>query len=361
MNKLAIYACSGIGYTTATSPVDLVQFETEDTNTLRNTRAMNALLVRMNENRAIVLYDNDITQEERQNFLDELDIYSVAFYFARLYHGKKDMLEISGRAIQSVISAGRFKSEEPDIEKHADIVDTLIDVVQDLIDNEDSIELETAGSFIDYWAKVVMPNDIAFLETEQAKAIGDLQAYGIEKDSDLSKYLTQASEYFLYFICLTRDEAYYVSNACGKKWDKQSEIYDYCKKCFVGIYGDEESMLRIIRTGLYQSFKMSVGRIHDQLLYGDEAIGITAEIATIIVALIGVISSVILAVLSYAEKVTVAKYTQPENVQDGIADVSDFDGMGTGKGKNDEKNDSNLLEDNALLIGAGVLALLFFV
>lgn len=345
-NKLNIYACSGVGDSTASSPLARVQFETEGTNTLRNTRAMNALLVLMNENRAIVMYDGDITPEQRQSFLDELDIYSVAYYFARLYHGQQNMLEVAGRAIQTVISAGRFKSEDPDIAKHADIVDMLIDVTQDLIDNEDSISVDTAGSFLDFWNRVVMPNDVAYLEIEQAKAIGDLQAYGIEKDSDLSKFLTQSSEYFLYYTCLTKAEARSISFACGKKWEKQKEIYEYCKKCFVGIYGDEEAMQRIIRTGLYEYFQMSVPRIHDELLYGDGSIGLATEaIVAIISAVVSIVLAVISAVVSYAEKVTVAKYTQPENVADGIADVDDFPDI-PGAYKKD-KGESNLLEDNS--------------
>lgn len=330
-NRLNIYACSGIGATGATKIEDRLIYDLEGSKTLENTKAMNMLLSHINYQRALYLYGEDA---DKAYILNVMDIYAVCYWFAKKYRDDLNMLDGIGKNIGIAIAHGDFKSDSTELAEHEERVEKLID----RIENESGSEDGADENFMSFWREYVVTGNTEASDEKMQQAwekavsgIGATDKYGINSDSDLSKFLNDAGSYFTYYMCVTRSEARRISKLAAWKWDKQKEVYDYCVNCFVGVYGTEESMVRIIESGIMETYDRSLDKIHDQIVSGEayevENVGLAAAIiAAIISAITAIVLALISGIISYAQAAVKAKYTVPEDTDSAIMSEDDYTG-----------------------------------
>lgn len=324
-NKLRIYACSGVG-DSADQPT---LFTTEGTSAISNTQAMNKLLSLIN----MCAADSQLvttTPEERAQCYQDMGIYSVCFYFARLYAGDGDNQKLTeaGYAINKLLEEGRFKLISTDLSAHGERVDELIDAAQALIDNEDYAIKDS--NFVSWWKENVLPYNKTGLtaeKQEKVKASMPRRAKGSgswKDNEDLNTYLNDGGTYFIYTY-FTDQQLQQLPAVFRIKRKKQLEVYRYCKECFVPIYGTEADMQRIIANSIKFKFKESPEELCQDIVKGKQSIGLATEI---IIAIIGAAVAITLAlvevIINYCAAVAVAKYTQPEDPSAGIAEEGDF-------------------------------------
>lgn len=358
-NGLKIYACSGISNENRNSSQKL-DYQLEGTSTLSNTRAMNIILSIMNEALSKVKYSGS---QIGPDTLNQLDLYSTAFYFARLYREQPNYLQDAGYCIQQLQDAGYFTSESTDMKDHENFVSGYIEAVQNLIKFDKVIKSD--GTFIRWWNEYVMGMNVVGLTKEQQeasrlalkKAVSGTDRYGIDSDSDLSQYLNNGAEYFLYYDLLSEQEAKSLSPTIYRKWKKQREVYEYCVLSFVGIYGTEETMVRIIESGIRSTFDASLEDIKNALVsgkLGNKGVGIATEIVcAIITAIVTIITALIGGLLSYAATVNASKYTAPANPDAGIAEAVDWEGTSAGNGLFKKQAGSTYLAVGLVAIALG--------
>lgn len=325
-DKLKIYACSGIGTEPGTEKVPFVD---EGTSAIANTQAMNACLAQMNLLSA-ELRNIPMSDAERAEKLDELDIYSICFYYARLYKGKTEQLTTACQAIAQFDKSGGFDSKNADATWHEERVNEIIEAI-------DSIISDGAKSVDSELYKWLQENIIA----RDAVGVSGIGATVTKDYGDLNKYLYNGGTYFLYLFTPS-DAKSHMTDIMKKRARKQAELYNYCKKCFCpeygGIYGSEADMQAIIRTGIIEDFGHTpedVMRTRMGLTtYGvGPIIWTAAAIATIIAAALSFILGCITLILQYAASVQVAKYTVPDDIEYGYSQEDDYptDGIITTK------------------------------
>ena len=126
------------------------------------------------------------------------------------------------------------------------MIDKIIDDIDSMLLNEE--EIEPDGNFLTWWRENVVSKNVVGLSED---GVGKTD-YG-----DLNEYLYNAGTYFLY-LYIPEDKIKKLPYHIRKKIRKQSEVYDYCKKCFCpeygGIYGSEEDLQRIIYDGIRKDF-----------------------------------------------------------------------------------------------------------
>ena len=316
-NRLKIYACSGIGETNRAKA-----WISEDTNAATNTQGMNAILAIINSLAVDLRYPENLTEKEIIATYNALDLYSVAFYYARLYRDASETLATVGNCIAKYIADGGFNSKSTRKEWHDQLVDSIIDDIDAMVASGDI--QEQAGDFAEWWKKTVVDGNVVGLQQD-----GKIGATIKEDYGDLNKYLYDGGTYFiwLYFPKEKRNELPY---RIRRKIRKQQEVYDYCKKCFCpeygGIYGSEETMQRIIRNGIKEDFKGSTPEEVCETLLERERVG--DWIAALISALVTLILGILSLVIDYASAVAVAKYAVPEDPESGCPDEEDVYSFG---------------------------------
>ena len=339
-NKLKIYACSGIGETENRAKTWI----SEDTNASTNTQAMNAILAIINSLAVDLRYPENMSEKEIATTYNALDLYSVCFYYARLYRNDNDALATAGNCIAKYIADGGFTSRSTRKDWHDQLVDSIIDDIDVMISSGDIAE--QSGDFANWWKKVVVSGNVVGLQQDGKVGATTKGDYG-----DLNKYFDEAGTYFLW-LYFPKEKRNTLPYKIRRKIRKQQQVYDYCKKVFCkengGIYGSEEDMQRIIRAGIKDDFK---GRTPEQVcedVLGGESIGLDpVVIAAIISAVVTVVLSLIGLIVNYASAVAVAKYAVPEDPEDGCPEESDLSLIG---------KSNNLL----LWIAGGAAALLYF-
>lgn len=337
-DKLKIYACNGL------ADGKRLDYQGEGTNAIENTQAMNGMLSYMNLLRTEALGLKYISAEEKASKLNELDLISVAFYFARLYRGQHNELVNAGYAISMIREQGGFSLNNTDMSAHEEYVDQVIASIEELVTTDETKVLE--NEFVDWWMDNVVEQDK--VGAEEISGIGAAGKYG-----DLNEYFDNAGSYFLY-LYIPQSKFFDVTDAMRNKIRKQQEVYNYCKKCFCfengGIYGTEEDMQNLIRAGIIKDFGEEPEKVAADILAGKsvKSIGIAVEIiVAIISAIVTLITAVIGAVVNYAQVVAVAKYTVPNNPESGVPDPSDFDGLNS--------NDKKTFAVGAVAIAAAIL------
>ena len=178
------------------------------------------------------------------------------------------------------------------------------------------------------------------MQSALSQAVSGIGYLDYKSDPELSKYLCDAGTYFLY--------TYFTSAQLKKipaknrktfedKRDYQRRIYNYCKGRFLDIYGDENKMQSIIRTGIVAQFgaqpesvceRISIG---DKSISGIEPISWTIEaIVTLIVGIVSAIAGIITAVVVACINRDTEKYKSiNEDITKGIMAESDFEGLDT--------------------------------
>lgn len=243
MNKLRIYACSGIGAVT-----DGYNYWLDNTETVSNTQAVNGLLAKINLAYTEAMY-LQLREEEVAERLDLIDRYSVCLYFAQKYADNSEALAIAGRVVGSMLEAGDFISNSLDNEERDRNLDALIAKAEGLMEND---AIAAGSEFMAWWRENVLDKNVVGLSDEQQQAVRETlqkgSVNGWEDDADLSQYLNEAGNYFAYTY-FTKSQLSKLPYVFTRKKNVQLATYEKCKLGFVGVYGSEEDMRNIIRAG----------------------------------------------------------------------------------------------------------------
>lgn len=366
-DKLKIYACSGVGDIRPVQQKKPIGFYTDNTNTLENTQAVNTLLAKINVCRIEAERLQTLTPAERIDALNEMNVYSVGLAAAQQYAKDPDKLQRAGQVIGAMINAGDFAYDGADYQSN---LDHLIEKMRDMVNSDE--KLKSDADFTAWWDKAVMARNKVGTDFAQRmamhKAIKAKATEGVgvvdeswKDDEELSKYLCDGGTYFLYLYFTDKqlaklpegNRAIFRSKARGQK-----QTYDYCKATFVGIYGSEEEMVDIIRAGIIDRMGDTPENICQDIVDGKrniEGIGLATEI---IVALIGLISSVLIAfmnkIIDAISKKNSDKYAalNQQVIEQSCPNQEDFEGLDV------PKTQAAGLSNGVLLGGAALAALL---
>lgn len=334
--KLKIYACSGIG--NADSKYD---YWLDNTQTVSNTQAVNSLLSMINlcYSEAINL---GLRTEEVVDRLNQIDLYSVAMYYAQEYQHSQGDLHRAGQVIGCLLDQGVFSFDSLSNDERDRHLDEVFEKVSDVISDD---SLTASQSFSDWWKENIEDKNKVFLDVEKqneiteilrksSKSISGIGAAGDEweNNEDLAQYLNNASEYFLYTY-FTDEQLKSLPQSFRAKKVIQNKTYDYCKAMFVGVYGSEESMREVIRAGIINYFKATPEEVcraitNNNGKYGGVGIAVSA-ILSIISAVLTFVATVVTAICQCVAKVKVAKYQaiDSDTASAATPNPEDFDGL----------------------------------
>lgn len=317
MNKqLAIYACSGVG----DGEERTLQYYLEGTNTLTNTQAQNMLLLYINE-QYTALQHLCKTDEERALCLNRMDLYAVCFYFSVQYKQDQQRLANVGYILNEYIENGKLSISSVKIADHDVQVGAIIDLVE-AYDQTKVVQRNT--TFTSWYNRVVASRNFTGLTAEQQEqGEAALKNGAVSGDyGDISKYLNDAGEYFLY-LYFTDEQIKKLGSRFRIKAKKQQEVYNYCKRIFVQLYGTEDDMKRIIRNGIIQRFNATPEEVVDSIMNrtgtgeGVGELAVTVAVA-IVLAVATVVALAIAGVINAVQAVQVAKYTVPTDTDSGV-------------------------------------------
>lgn len=343
-DKLKIYACSGIG--DAEQQRGYATFWTDGTDPIANTQAVNRLLAMINVRYAEYKHLHKLSVAQRIALLNDIDLLTVCLEAAKRFKDDNEKLRNAGLIIGAMQAAGDFDYDEQNEEKRSQHLETLIDKA--VSDFESTVGLEEADpEFAAWWDAEIMPyNKVGLSEQAQdatkkalrkaAKGVGKADEAWKENE-DISQYLTNAGEYFLY-LYFTENELNSLPKKFKQKRKYQEGIYNYCKAYFVPVYGTEADMQDIIYTGILQQFNDTPENICKTIAKSkQEPVGsITvaavlgaAEIVAIITAAISAVVAIVKLICDTIYKSNVAKYAALNEaaVENGVPDPEDFDGL----------------------------------
>lgn len=351
--KLRIYACSGIG-----AVKNEYDYWLDNTSTVSNTQAVNSLLAKINLAYTEAMY-LQLTEEEIAERLDLIDQYSVCLYFAQKYQENSEELYAAGRAIGSMLKSGAFISNSLDNQERDANLDALIARAESMINGD---ALERNPEFVDWWQENIIAKNIVGLSQEQQQAVTDAlesnSVNGYEENADLSKYLNNGGLYFLYTY-FTKQQLAKLPYVFTRKAKVQNNVYNDCKRAFVGVYGTEAEMKSIIRAGIIKES----GDTPENLCKGiydnfvkQEGVGIiwgATAIVNLILGLATVLASIIGAICAAVAQVKVAEIEQVnvEAAQGACPNESDYP---EDWGKDDKKS-------SMLWLGIAAVAALFLI
>lgn len=304
MNKLKIYACSGVGEAQL-----VMNYWLNNTQTTTNTQAVNTLLARINLAAAEYNYLNQ-SDEDKAKLLDTIDFYAVCLVYAGMYKDNPDKLHHAGEVIGRLYELGAFVNSSIDNDERDANLDSIFDKVEAIMDEDVSV----SGEFMSWWKTTIeQRNKVGMTEKQQQtwSHVADKAEIGYadyNENKDLSRYLNDAGTYFLYTY-FTDEQLKKMSAVVRMKAATQKKVYKWCKGSFVGVYGSEDEMQAIIRTGIISDFKDTPENVCASLANKGTGIGLDPSvIVAIIEATVTIIIAVISAICTYCAEVKVAEF-----------------------------------------------------
>lgn len=362
--KLKIYACSGIG-----NAGSEYNYWLDNTQTVSNTQAVNSLLSMINlcysEVKNLGLGTSEIVDR-----LNQIDLYSVAMYYAQVYQDSVDDLHRAGQVIGCLLDKGAFDYDSISNDERDKHLDDVFEKVADVIADD---TLRASGDFTQWWKENVEDKNRVFLSKEQQEQVTSIleklsrKISGIgkagdewEKNPDLAKYLNNASEYFLYTY-FTDEQLRGLPQVFRAKKIEQLKTYEYAKQMYVGVYGSEDSYQNTIRAGIIDYFKHTPEEVCTKIATAKSQDGVgaavaialtAAQITEIVLAALSAVAAIIGSILMCVSSISVAKYNAQdvEIAQSATPNSEDFDGL-----KFDDMKKSPVL----LIAALSVLYLIF--
>lgn len=297
-DRLKIYACSGVGDV----KLPTVTFDNYGLKTTDNTQAVNTILIAMNSCR-VRMENLEMSDSEREDYKQLLEVYKKCLQVAK-----------SGKSNEELSRAGM----------------------------EIAVEYGLGSDFADWWQNAIVPrNKVGLPETARkmvrqgiakAKAIKGIGELDWRDNEELTEYLTKGSEYFLYTY-FTDAQLRKLPSVFAIKKRKQMQIYNHCKSLFVGAYGSEAEMQRVIEDGIIQYFKATPEEVCAKIASGerpDEKVGIvwTVQGIVAIVALcLSFLGAVIKAICKAVADSRAREYASitDEIVNESLPKPADFD------------------------------------
>lgn len=329
MNKLKIYACSGVG---KAQPVASVDYWLNNTQTTTNTQAVNTLLARINL--AAAEYNNlELPDDEKAKLLDTIDFYAVCLVYANMYKDNLSKLHHAGEVIGRLYELGTFVNTSISNAERDENLDAILDKVDSIL----SEDITAPDKFMQWWKTTIEDkNKVGMTEKQQKlwSRIAENSGVGYadyNSNKDLSNYLNNGGTYFLYTY-LTDKQLKSQSPVIRNKAAIQKRVYQWCKGSFVGVYGSEKDMQDIIRAGIIRDFKDTPENVCASISDKNGGIGLTASaIVSIITALVPLILGIITAICSYCAEVKQAEFAAVdlESAKEGTPNPDDYSGYET--------------------------------
>lgn len=337
--KLKIYACSGIGSTKSGA----YDYWTDNTATISNTQAVNTMLALINRNRIEVLRLQGLTDADKCELLNDIDLYVLCMAAARNYADDNKKLLYAGVVIGNMVDERKFSSfESLDNDERDAHLDALLETMYQRVSDEQ--ETSKSKGFIDWYERMIIRRNKVGLTTEQQqkarkslklkKGIKGIGAGDWTENSDLAEYLTKGSEYFLY-LYFTDEQLAKLPAVFKIKAKLQKQTYDYCKQLFVDVYGSEDAMQEIIYAGIVDYNGHTPEEVCEKIAKDGKPIGslvwTVADIIAVISACLTFLLGVITAICTSVAQTNVAKYgaLDKQALDKSTPNTSDFDGIGT--------------------------------
>lgn len=317
MSGLKIYACSGVG-----EAADL-DYWLNGTKTATNSQAVNYLLAKINYlNVTLKLYQNP---EQIADVANELDFYLLALYCIDNYGNEPSELPRAGRILAHMYASGMFNLGSIDDDKRSENLDNL--------EKEFTRYMSMRSDFTDgavdiqnWWNNTIIPaSQTPALSPEKQKASEEFFAKSISGPTgDFSVYLDDAGSYFLYMYIPESEISKYPFVIRARR-AKEIELYNYVVYCAKPLYGSVEAIDEIIYTGIVKKYNAFPEDVIKTLSTGS-GIGVLGidDIIAIIVAVAGLLGTIIAGVIDYCKVVAVAKYEVPADPDYGIAQDTDW-------------------------------------
>lgn len=349
-NKLRIYGCTGINDNKD------VRFDywLDNTKTVTNTQAINRLLALINYDYVQVMYFRSLSQEERIELLNEIDLLSVCLYYTKENVNNPEELHRCGVVIGALVKKGFFKYSSFDNTERDAHLDELFDKIAGLMGDEYSPNEE----FMKWWKTTVEDAmKVGFTPEEQknitealqVKQVSGASEQTIFDDPDIGKYMSDAGTYFLYTYFTEAQLAKLPSHnkrIFSRKAMTQNALKSYCESVFIQKgYGDRKYLEVLIRTGIIKDFGKDPESVCEDISNGKEtkkvgelvlATTITiADIIAIISAVLSFLATVIGFICQAVAKVKVAKYEalNEQAVMDATPNPEDYEGLAVGTEK----------------------------
>lgn len=332
-NKLKIYACSGIG-----KQDDYVQYWSDNTNVATNTQAVNTLLSYINLRYAEIMR-LQLSDEERLNKLNQIDIATVCLHAADVYTKQPLELHRAGCAIATMIKKGVFDSDITDLNQRDKDLDEILDMFDTMMQDQ---FVEDANSEFLFWYfnKVEVRDKKGFTKAQVAageevlNSVRSINGIGVNEawrnNASISDCLINSADYYMYLF-FTEEQLNNLPYQYKVKKRYQQRVYNNCKGVFTKLYGTEDEMMQIIRTGIISIHGAEPEAVCDGLYEIDrldkdnKGVGEIVWTAALIVSLLfaigyilGYIVELIKACLNYALKTDQARYQAMQ--EDLIAD-----------------------------------------
>ena len=324
---LSIYACSGIGDPEGRTINTSYDYWTDNTDAISNTQSVNTLLARINENAIEVLY-LPLQPDEKIVRLNAIDFQSTILYYLNQYEKRPEQLVQLKYAVGKAFDDGLFEYaslSNTDRDLHLDDVIAKVGLYMD-----DENLPEPSQVFSKWWdTTIASRNKCVFTPKQQADVRnvlndGKIGATDYSGNKELASYLNNAAEYFLYTYADDKQIAK-LPLVFKKKRAIQRQVYTYCKNMYVGIYGSENDMKRVIRSGIiktlgctpekaiestvitYNQDVSGIGVIAEATL---TAIKLVLEIVSIIASIMGMVYMVVKSICDAVAAVEATKQKQ---------------------------------------------------
>ena len=371
-NRLKIYACSGIG----SASKNTYDYWTDNTNTINNTQAVNLLLSRINLLYSSVMY-LEMSKAELLECLNAIDLYVVCLDAAEKYANHYTKLEKAGQVIGTMLSQGQFSSGSLDNKERDLHLDELIGWFEDAMDKDGQYGLAT-DEFLNWWGNdIVALNKIGLSKEDRTIVEDTLRSTPVsvgdadinwESIPDLNKYLSDASEYFLYTY-FTDEQIKKLPRVFKAKRRTQNDIYRYCKQLYTDANGREEAMQNIIRGKIIARYGATPEQVCDDIVRGKRKvspIGAAITVATIITIIstivVPIVIAIITAICEVVKKKNSDKYAAIDQaaLDGGIPSQYDFDDSEFYKGNSSTKAGFSLGGNFTYIAIAAIAALIFW-
>ena len=371
-NRLKIYACSGIG----SASKNTYDYWTDNTNTINNTQAVNLLLSRINLLYSSVMY-LEMSKAQLLECLNAIDLYVVCLDAAEKYANHYTKLEKAGRVIGTMLSQGYFNSGSLDNKERDLRLDELIGLFEDAMDENGQCELAT-DEFLNWWSNdIVALNKIGLSKEDRTIVEDTLRSTPVsvgdadinwESIPDLNKYLSDASEYFLYTY-FTDEQIEKLPRLFKSKRRTQNDIYRYCKKLYTDANGREEAMQNIIRGKIIARYGATPEQVCDDIVRGKRkgigdggAITVATIITIISTIVVPIVIAIITAICEVVKKKNSDKYAAIDQaaLDGGIPSQYDFDDSEFYTGNSSTKAGFSLGGNFTYIAIAAIAALIFW-
>lgn len=355
-DRLKIYACSGIGSN------DSYEYWRDNVNVLRNTQAVNNLMVSIDSNLSDI--NLGVNNNRAIELLNEIDLYTVSLLCAQDYSGDIEKLDQCGKILCTMVMRGDFNFNSLNSEERDEHLDQLFATLSESLNNG-SYEYQDK-SFKDWWESNVIALDKVGMSESDCVLFEECLFNALPKkmrkvikrnssiatdDPNIGKYLRKSGNYFLYTY-FTNQQLARLPYVFTKKHHQQKRIYEYVKSFYVGVYGTEEAMKKEIRNGIVNEFKKQPEAVCAYIASKSKGVGdfgIT-EIISLIAAIAPIIVAIISGVFDYVKSKSVAEQQSLDKqiIEDNTMDEKDY---------SVENFNFGGIDNKLIFIGAGLLGL----